>query len=220
MRKIIRRITIFLIVSALSFNTNIFAFASTDLELGESTLTLTPLTQSSVLLSDGESRAFVTITQLQNGFMVHLDSEDENGFFIVNQEQYTIYSSFTGQTISYTTLANVGGASTNAVVDTMTYNVSYSQIAGLIGGAWTAYGLASAIATIVAAAGAPITIAFLTTMIYGELKGQLVSNIISCVQNGVSGGVRLKINVIEIYKHQGGRIVKGYRYQLAGISQY
>ena len=81
MRKIIRRITIFLIVSALSFNTNIFAFASTDLELGESTLTLTPLTQSSVLLSDGESRAFVTITQLQNGFMVHLDSEDENGFF-------------------------------------------------------------------------------------------------------------------------------------------
>ena len=57
-------------------------------------------------------------------------------------------------------------------------------------------------------------------MIYGELKGQLVSNIISCVQNGVSGGVRLKINVIEIYKHQGGRIVKGYRYQLAGISQY
>ena len=57
-------------------------------------------------------------------------------------------------------------------------------------------------------------------MIYGELKGQLVSNIISCVQNGVSGGVRLKINVIEIYKHQGGRIVEGYRYQLAGISQY
>ena len=105
-------------------------------------------------------------------------------------------------------------------MDTFTYDISYSQLAGLLGDAWTIYGLATAIATIVTAAGLPVTVAFLTALIYEELKGQLVSNIISCIENGVPGGIRLTINCVEIQKHQGGRVVKGYSYKIAGISQY
>ena len=65
-----------------------------------------------------------------------------------------------------------------------------------------------------------VTITTIAVLIYGALKGELLNKIVAGIKNNSSGGIKITIHLVEISKHQGGRIVKGYAYKIGQITTY
>lgn len=150
---------------------------------------------------------------------------DNDGYFIIDPVNHTLYSSFTGKTIDFSeasegvTGSNISPRAVGDVKETYTMKISYKSIANAIGTVTDSYDIAFTIAGIFAATQG-IAITTVTLLVYGALKGQLLTTVLNGIKSKAVGGVKLTIKLVEIQRHQGGNIVKAYTYNLGGLSTY
>lgn len=155
-------------------------------------------------------------------YKMSLSGTDNDGYFIINPVNHTLYSSFTGKTLK---LENNGGGSSitpfavGDIKESYSMKISYKSIADAIGTTTDTYDLAFAIAGIFAATQG-IAVTTITALVYGALKGALLTTILNGVKTRASGGVKLTINLVEIQRHQGGNTVTAYSYKLGGLTTY
>lgn len=225
LRKGVSVILIFVLVIGMAVPS--FAVVGGSVEVGGQTIAITPLTDTSCMLSDGSSTAILSIEETEVGANVVLTQNGENTTFVIDQANSTIYSPYTNKIVKVnndddredakTTITPHG---TGKILKTYTYKFSYKQIAEITGKTTDIYGVASALVTLFLAASGLGAIPTLLTLILGGLRDLQITMILENVKKNASGGIKLTINKVEITKHQGGRIVKGVGYKLGGISTY
>ena len=204
-----------------------FAVVGGSVEVDGQIIDITPLTDTSCMLSDGNSRALLSVEETEEGANVVLTQNGENKTFIINQENGTIYSPYTNKIVivdkdnnSESAESTITPYATGKTLKTYTYKFSYKKIAEITGKTTDIYGVASALVTLFLAASGLGTIPTLLSLILGGLKDLQISMILENVKKNAPGGIKLTIRKVEITKHQGGRIVKGVGYKLGSISTY
>lgn len=229
MKKMIRKGTSLLLVLALLVTTSMSIFATTgeSVELDGQTIEITPLTDSSCMLSDGNDMAILSVEKTDKGANVVLTENGKKNTFIIDQEKGTIYSPFTKQTVKVDRVSDNEDSgstiiphATGKTLKTYSYKFSYKKIAEITGTTTDAYGIASALVTLFLAASGLGPIPTLLLLILGGLRDLQISMIIENVKNNAPGGIKVTIRQVEITKHQGGRVVKGVGYKLDDISTY
>lgn len=210
------------LVLMLALNIGMTAFAVTN----DNGLSVTKLSGSSILVTTGDQRGILTFKETVKGttFTVkELTSGDVEGYFYINKVDDTIYSSYTGNTISVSdTYINndVMPMAVGDVFDTNTYDVSYADLAELVLPTSSQLSIIGAmLATVVAITGVAIAavpsviLAWLGTSVWDTIRAGITDQI-------EDSGLRVVVDTIEIEKHQGGRIVKGYKYEVTSVSLY
>jgi len=227
MRKLICVLTIF----SMLFGTSTISFAGT---IQNDDLTVTPISDDSFILSDGEDAATVNVSENSSEMRVEIDSLSEDatddGYFLVDKETGMIYSSFTGEAINVddiivdetSQLSNSGNISIAAVGDvvwTKTYKVSYAKLAKLCSATSSNISIASAIITCVAAASG-VTIATSAAVVLAVMTVGLDTIKAGLKKKSSSHGISAKVQKVEIQKSQGGKKVKGYSYKIKSVGTY
>lgn len=219
MRKIITKLLVLIFV----FSSTTVSFAGTN---ATDEFSITQLGSNKILLAENDETSIISIVEEEKMLKVQIfDAStelEEKGYFIVDKENGNMYSSFTGNNVN---IKNVilennflrsNGVSTWArtVQTTLLVKVSYAKLYSLCGDGATLSTVAGAILVMISYAGvggAAITAAGIATA--------LASIGLSKIQTGIKSkatnkGIALYLLKQEITKHQGGRIVTGYRYTL------
>ena len=197
-------------------------------------LSIVPLDENSVLMTQGNTSAVFNIVETQNEIRFELTQENETNYFLYDKVTELLYSSYTGSTIALGdvivepeySVMNLGGGeevvaplAEGDIVDTTYYYISYSEIGALLGDAYSTYDLAATIITVISIFTGTAAVTAVG-VIYSFLQGALLSEILEGIENDLPGGVRVTVNLVEIRKHQGGKWVTGYAYQVASVSTY
>ena len=220
-----------LLALAMVFSTSVISFAGT---IQTENLNITPLTDTTYMLSDGKDTAIMKFSETSQNLKVEITNasgvDSDNGYFLIDKTTGNIYSSFTGESINTSDIITKGGMqidnsediSTTAVGDVVwskTYKVSYAKLAKLCNSASSNLTIASAIITCVAAvAGVTISttaimLISVTTIGFEVIKAGIKSK-------SSSHGISAKVQKVEIQKHQGGRLVTGYSYKIKSVGAY
>lgn len=231
-RNLFRKLVVAVMVMCMVVGGSTVSFAGTSHEDG---LTIKQLSDEKFLLSDGDESAAVDVSETSTNLKVKLTSlsgnDADDGYFLFNKETGEIYSSFTGESIlaedviveDEAPLAKQEGISQAAaakkVVWSKTYKISYAKLAKLYSSAASNVKIAAAIIAIVGvASGYPITA---TAGAVAILMGAHAERIKAGIKKrDARHGVCATVNKVEIRKHQGGRVVKGYSYTISKIGTY
>lgn len=236
MKKQFRLLFCLSIILVMVMSSNISAFAGTGrvIETTSGSVSVVPLSNNSILMSDGETTAIMSIKETKDEIRYMLTEGSKTNYYIYNKNTKQMYSSYTGNTILMddalsesnlpTPIMNIGegGVRTMAVeriVDTIEHRISYSKIASMLGDSYSTYDLAVTIVAIVGTLQG-VALTTITAAVFGALKGALLTEILNGIKNNSSGGIIVTIYLCEITKHQGGREVTGYGYQFGGITTY
>lgn len=229
LRKLVSLTIVFIMV--LGGGTAAFASSGEVVETSTGTISVVPLTENCVLMSDGETSAVLNVTESDDEICFELREGSETNYLLFDKGTKQMYSSYTGKTISmvnsstmdtrviYPNEGTIGILAEGDIVESNTYRVSYAEIADMIGEAYSTYDLAVTIVAIIGVLQG-VAITTIVAAVYGALKGALLTEILNGVKNKSSGGIKVTINLVEIRKHQGGRWVTGYAYELGSISTY
>lgn len=183
------------------------------------------LTENKVMINDGKEMVFVETEQIGDDIKLKKIGSNNDGYFLIDRNAGTMYSSYTGKTLQISDLTEkdeqgtISPMGVTDIVATYTEKVSYKTLADLVGKTMTAYDIAYALAGIYLAAHG-IAIAPIITILYNVVKGQLYSQIVAGIGGSLPGGIKVTIYKCEITKHQGGRTVKGYGYQMGSFGLY
>ena len=185
-------------------------------------------------MTEGDTSAVFNVVEMQDEIRFELLQGNEINYFLYDKEMELLYSSYTGSTVSldnvivepeYSVMSFGGGdevvspLAEGDIVDTNYYYISYSEIGALLGDAYSTYDLAATIITVISIFTGTATVTAVA-VVYSFLKGELLSEILEGVENDLPGGIRVTVNLVEIRKHQGGRWVTGYAYQVDSVSTY
>ncbi len=219
-----KKLISFLLTAVIVFSSLSFAFAGTGRE-AEGELYVTPLGANSCIIADDNSRVLLSSRETPTSLIFTIEDladVDESDCLIVNKKEGTLYSTITGKTVDLAALKQktAGVLAVGDVVDTFTVKFSYAILAeSLVPDSNQAKWGAVIIALTSAASGVPIgstagvVIALLGVLDWDELKAGIVSK-------SSKHGIEITVNQVEIQKHQGGRIVKGYKYEIMDIDAY
>jgi len=205
----------------LILNIGATVFAATDNDL--STI---KLTENSILMKIDDEVGILTVdeTTISAKFTVEIGGEVD-GYFNIDKVNNTIYSSYTGKTIlipEFESNIVVRPQAVGDIVDTTVTKISYADICDLVTEITDNLALAGALITLVAAA-LSLTLATGAGVVV-TLIG-LIPGAWNDIRNGIEGGsashgIKVVVDTVEIQKHQGGKIVKGYKYEVSSVSLY
>jgi len=227
MRKLICALVVFTMV----FGTSTISFAGT---IQNDDLTVTPISEDSFILSDGEDTATVNVSENASEMRVEIDSvsgdASDDGYFLVDKETDMIYSSFTGQYLGIdeitvknnSQISDSGSISVTAVGDVVwskDYKVSYAALSKVVDASSSGLTIATAIIT-VAAALSGVTIATSATVVLALLPVGLETIKAGIKNKSSSHGLKVTVQKVEIQKSQGGKKVKGYSYKIKSVGTY
>lgn len=196
------------------------AFAGTNID-GTNYVALS--NDSFLVTSDGEM-AVISLNETEHSFTTNVDSigDANDGYFIIDKEAETIYSSYTDATFTkdeFMSLAddipaNYSNRSSNTVVK----YISYKQLASIIGFSGTASSIAGGILTILGYMGLvaanPISgVVSLVGMIVAIVSTQLPSN-------SANHGIKVTLYKTKVTKHQPGGATTIDVYRISGLSTY
>ncbi len=231
-RNLFRKLVVAVMVMCMVVGGSTVSFAGVSHEDG---LTIKQLSDEKFVLSDGGESAAVDVSETSTKLKVELTSlsgnDADNGYFLFNKETGVIYSSFTGESIlaedviveDETTLAKQDGISQAAaakkVAWSKTYKVSYAKLAKLCGSASSNRSIATAIIICIATASG-VTISTTAVVVSALISGQLAVIQAGLKTKSPKHGIRATVNKVEIRKHQGGRVVKGYSYTISKVGTY
>ena len=219
MKKIISLLVVFTIV----FGSISFAFADSK-SFDHSNCRIEKVNDSRYIISIDDSKAVLSLAKTAEGesFEVKELTEGEAYYFIVNDKTDTIYSSLTDNTLNLSQFRsnNANAMVASNVATSFNVKISFAKLAELLLPDSSQVAWATAIIAIIAGAQG-ITIATSVTVVvtllgaigWTELKAGIVSK-------ATNHGIKVTVNQDEIEKHQGGRMVKGYRYEIVGVSRY
>ena len=203
----------------LILNIGATVFAATDNDL--STI---KLTENSILMKIDDEVGILTVDETARSakFTVEVGGEVD-GYFNIDKVNNTIYSSYTGKTIlipEFESNIVVRPQAVGDIVDTTVTKITYADICDLVTEITDNLALAAIIAGLVAygmgvtlAAGAILTFIGLIPGAWGEIRDGIEGG-------SASHGIKVVVDTVEIQKHQGGKIVKGYKYEVSSVSLY
>lgn len=187
------------------------------------------LSNTIATISEGKSKSKIILTENADKIVaeiVPLSGEGEAGYFFVDKRKETLYSSFTGETLSkneVSQLIDLGSIQENpdklfAASSTVTKNISYATMSKLITNTSSAASIAGAILTVLAWAG--ITAA---NPIAGVVS--IIGGLVTAIQIGIgkkssNHGLKVKMKKNKITKHQAGQVFTTYKYMITDISKY
>ena len=222
----IRKIVSVLLALAMIFSVSSVAFAGTQIELKGEPLEITKLSDEMFIMTGDDGTAVMKIKENDSEMVVSVESVKgnvEEGFFLYNKDAETIYSSYTGKTFSVADIVSENEITPKAVGDVVsrkTHYISYAKLADAVTPTSSDISIASAIITIIAAAqgvtistAAIIIVALLSTPAWDAVRAGIVDR-------SPNHGIKVVVATVEIQKHQGGRIVTGYKYEVESISTY
>ncbi len=202
------------------------AFAGTDVAAFGTTFQITTLADDIIIIADGNNTGLMQMEYVNEKMRItvtELEGNVAEGYFVYDKVNGTMYSSYTNQTFYLTDIISENGPVNRAagdVVSRTTYRVSYNTLANAVTPTSGQISIASAIITIIAALQG-VTIATTATIFVGLLSTQLWDNIRDgLVNRSTSHGISVVVAKVEIQKHQGGRIVLGYKYEIESVGTY
>ena len=214
---------------------NVFASTGISVETPDGDISVIMLNNNSIYMGNGDTHAIMKVNETDSEIKYELIEGAEKKYLVYNKATNEMTSSITGQSISMDDILISDGicnekeddvtssiivpTAGNKIVKTYTYKVSYAKIASLVGDNYNTYDLAYTIVAIIGVFQG-VTITTIAVLIYGALKGELLNKIVAGIKNNSSGGIKITIHLVEISKHQGGRIVKGYAYKIGQITTY
>ena len=151
----------------------------------------------------------------------------QTGFFVANKETGEVYSSYTGKTvkvkeeISQKSISSASGIPVaRASNKEIKLQVSYAELYELCDGAINYMTVAGAILAMVSVAYPGIT-----GLVIADIALSLSSIGLSTLKAGIESrstehGLQIRIYKETTQKHQGGRIVTGYRYTFSNVERY
>lgn len=234
MKKIWKIFTVLTVISALFITCTVSVFAQTGIsvETSNGNISVMALNNNSVYMSDGDTFAVMRVNETKQEIKYEIVKGEEIDFLIYDKNTNKMTSSITGQSISMDDILVTDDTSSSKetsgtiipmavgdVVESHTFKISYAQIAALVGDSYSKYDLAYTIVAIMwVFQGVAITT--IVSLIYGALKGELLNRIVDGVKNNAPGGIKITIDKVEIRKHQGGKMVKGYGYKVGTLTTY
>lgn len=222
-----RKIISFLLILTMIFFATSISFAGT---VNENDISVTMLTKTKLLICSGEDESVVSIINSNQNVKVEIKNVEEGnvleGFFLVNKENGEIYSSYTGKTVniedcfssydSMETGINLAAVTANEEIK---LQISYAKLYDLCGDGITIAAVAGAILSMLSVAypGAGFILA--------DIILSLSSIGLDKIREGIKTrstehGLQVRIYKEKTQKHQGGRIVTGYRYTFSGVERY
>ena len=217
-----KKIISLILIMTLILNIGGTVFAATD----NDALSTIKLTENRILMKIDDEFGVLTVDETARGakFTVEVGGEVE-GYFNIDKVNNTIYSSYTGKTISIPEIESDIGVMPQAVgdvVESYENKISYADMCDLVTFTSTNLAYAAALITLVSLAmGVTLTAgaAAVVTMI-GFIPGAW-----NDIRNGIGGGsashgIKVVVDKVEIQKHQGGKIVKGYKFEISSVSLY
>lgn len=195
------------------------AFAETEVVTshGEKLL-LTKLEDDSYLMSNGNETAVMKVEENTAFAKLTINDKEGENYFYIDKKANTVYSSYTGKTISVEK-NQMQPMANGDVVASKTYKVSYKQLANLVSDTSNSFSIASAIITLVAAASG-VNIATGAAVVVALISGSLTVIAAGIQGASPSHGVKVTVNTEKIQRHQGGNVVTAYRYVIASVGTY
>lgn len=196
------------------FGMTTMAYADTSSTSGD--LDITQMTENVFLMSNGDSSAVMHIADANNQLIITVEEENSSNYFVYDKSAGTIYSSITGSTVALSNLVNtdVNTRAVGDIIETGGWEISYAGLLSLVTPTSSDYQIASAIMTILTAAQG-ITVGFGAIAIVTLLGLVDWDAVRAGIQSGLSTrGIIIMWALVEIEKHQGGKWVTGYQYQL------
>ena len=220
-----RKLLSLILVIILIFNMGTTVFAYSNLS-SDSDFSVSKLSENSFLMSKGDNTGILTIKETTKGTTLTVKnnaSGEDEGYFYINKIEGTIYSSYTGNTICISEINSdneIMPLAVGDVVSRTTHKISYAALSDMVTPTSTDISIASAMITIVAAIQgvtivtvAAIVVALLSTPLWDVIRAGLLSK-------DTKHGIQVVVAKVEIQKHQGGGIVKGYKYEIESVSTY
>lgn len=216
-----------LLVVAMVISSTSIAFGSTSrLKNG---LDVTKLSDESIVISDGEESARMEhfTSGCEDIYTVSFLGEGEDFYFLVNNDNHTIYSSATGKTITMPTEEYeasesfiTGSDEIQGVVATYTKRISYKRLAELVTPTSSQISIAAAVILIISlilgvtiSTPAAVVVALLSTPLWDKIRKGIVNR---SPDHGLKAVVQKKTQ----RRHEGGKIVYGYSYSIASLGTY
>jgi hypothetical protein len=221
-----KKIISILLGISMVLSANSIAMANVDVEIEGKNLEITKLSDEMLILTGEEGSAFMNARENDEEIIVSvecLQGSVEDGFFIYNKNDETIYSSYTEKTFYISDIASGNEIAPNAagdVVSRKTHYISYAKLADAITPSSSDISIASAIITLIAVAQG-VTISTTATVILALMS----TSAWDAVRNGITNrssnhGIKVVVATVEIQKHQGGKFVTGYKYEIESVSTY
>ncbi len=225
-KRIIAIITALLIINCNST----FCFANSDIQDNISYYTISA---NKILISDGSSSAIMEL-ELSNNCEKYIitpsDGVSSQFYFSIDRDNNTIYSSITGKTTSFELEDSIEVAndkenySTGSVksgsVQRIPKHISYKKLADMVTPTSSQISWASAIITIIAAimgvtiaTSASVIVTLFSTTMWDTVRKQIVNR-------SPSHGIKAVVKKSEQRRHEGGKIVIGYKYTIESVGTY
>ncbi len=217
-----KKIISLILVMTLILNIGATVFAATD----NDALSTIKLTENRILMKIDDEFGVLTVDETARSAKLTVEVGGEvEGYFNIDKVNNTIYSSYTGKTISIPEIENdieVMPQAVGDVVDSYEKKISYADMSDLVTEAATSLAVAAALISLVSFA-LGVTLATgagaIVTLI-GFIPGAW-DNIRDGIGSGsASHGIKVVVDKVEIQKHQGGKIVKGYKFEISSVSLY
>ena len=221
-----KRIMSVLLGLSIVLSMNSVAFAETEIELEGKTLEVIRLSDEMFVMTDDDETAVMKVQESAKEMIVsveNLQGSVEEGYFIYNKDEETIYSSYTNKTFSVSDIASDNEITPQAVGDVVarkTHYISYAKLADAVTPTSSDISIASAIITIVAVAQG-VTIATAAVVIVALLSTPAWDTVRAGITNrSPNHGVKVVTATVEIQKHQGGKFVTGYKNEIESVDTY
>lgn len=217
-----KKVLSLILILTLIFNMGVTVFATSN----DDALSVIKLAENRYLMNINDEVGILTVKETAKDTKLTVEVSGEvEGYFYIDRINDTIYSSYTGKTISISEIEIDNVMIPQAVgdiVESTTHKISYAAIGELVSSTASQIGIAGALITILAAI-MGVTIATGPTVLIAAIS--LIPSAWDLIRNGIAGldenhGIKVVVDKVEIQKYQGGRLVKGYRYDISSVTTY
>lgn len=221
MKKLISVVLVLIMV----FSMGTAAFADSGVNYNKNNnFRITRMSDNLFYMSDGKEKGFMKIKETKTSATITVEVNNQvEGYFLLNRVNGTVYSSYTGNTISVSEIRSneeITPFAVGDVVSRTTSYISYAKLAESVKAGNSIFSKAAAIISIVAILQGVVIAS--ATLAVASLISAYMSDIIDSglVNKSTSHGVKAVVARVEIQKHQGGGMAKGYKYDIEAISTY
>lgn len=202
------------------------ALAITDVETVDGQFAATKLSDNMIILANDSAKGLIQAVEDDTEMRVtitRLDGNVDEGYLVYDKLDNTMYSSYTNKTFSLEDVISEtepGDRAVGDVVSRTTHKISYNTLANSVTPTSTEFGIASVIIGMIAAlqgvtisTGASMFLLFISSPMWDDIREGLVNR-------STKHGIKVVVAKVEIQKHQGGRVVKGYKYEIESVGTY